>query len=153
MGLAEKAKTVHIIDFGLSNTWRLPSGVRIRFARVYTVSNAFRQHHIPFSTECAFRGTHRYASINSHLKKEQSRRDDLEALGYVLIYFLKGGLPWQSLKVPRHKRRKHIGKSKEGHSIPDLTSGLPRTSYLKKKFALKMRLTDQPLQQRSLVNF
>lgn len=108
MGRGDEAGTVFVIDFGLSNYWRSNSG------------------HIPFNTESPFRGTHRYASVNSHRKFEQSRRDDLEAIGYVLIYFLNGGLPWQSLRVARNKRRKAIGVSKASFSPEALCEGLPR---------------------------
>jgi serine/threonine protein kinase len=109
MGTGEQAARVFIIDFGLSNMWKDPQSSM----------------HIKYNQESAFRGTHRYASINSHFKSEQSRRDDLEALGYVLIYFASGGLPWQNVKVARHKRRKSIGKYKQSVPIEDLTRGLP----------------------------
>lgn len=108
MGRGGDKNNVYVIDFGLSNLWR------------------HNGQHIPFNTESPFRGTHRYASVNSHMKYEQSRRDDLEAVAYVLIYFLKGGLPWQSLKVSRNKRRKAIGKFKSRISPLDLCAGLPQ---------------------------
>ena len=125
MGQGAESGTVFVIDFGLSNYWRSNSG------------------HIPFNMESPFRGTHRYASVNSHRKFEQSRRDDLEAIAYVLIYFINGGLPWQSLRVTRNKRRKAIGHSKATISPETLCEGLPRqfSEFLKYVKALRFDQT------------
>ena len=77
IGRDKFASLIYLIDFGLSKSFKDING-----------------HHIVYREEKGLIGTPRYASISSHLGIEQSRRDDLESLGYVLIYFLKGSLPW-----------------------------------------------------------
>jgi len=72
-------------------------------------------------------GTARYASINALKGVEQSRRDDLEAIGYVLMYFLRGVLPWQGLKVDkREDRYKKIYEKKKSTTPEELCNGYPQ---------------------------
>merc|ERR1719506_3233804 len=111
VGRGRRANMLYIIDFGLSKRFRHPK----------------TRQHMPYREGKNLTGTPRYASINNHLGIEQARRDDLEAIGYVLIYFLKGRLPWQGLKARNASRKyKMIMEKKQSTSINTLCAGCPK---------------------------
>lgn len=65
-------------------------------------------------------------SINGHLGVEPSRRDDLESLAHILIYFLRGSLPWQRLEGSSQKQRfRRIMQRKQNTTMAELCAGLP----------------------------
>lgn len=102
---------VYLIDFGLAKKYR---DKRVR--------------HIPLRQKesCELTGTARYASLNAHKGMELSRRDDLESIGFVLLYFLKGSLPWQGLQARSDQERfKLITEKKLSFSAERLCHKLP----------------------------
>ena len=110
MGLGNKNQTVYLLDFGLAKKYRSSRTLQ----------------HIKFNINRKLTGTARYASINALRGCEQSRRDDLEAIGYVLMYFLKGSLPWQGLRVDRREDRyKKIYEKKKATTPEELCAGFP----------------------------
>ena len=88
-GLGKKGNLVYIIDFGLAKKYR----------------DARTHQHITYRENKNLTGTARYASINTHLGIEQSRRDDMESLGYILMYFVTGTLPWQGLRAATKQQK------------------------------------------------
>lgn len=89
LGPSGKERILHLIDFGLSN-------------RLYKLKT---NEHIPYREKQPSLGTLRYISMNTHRGIEQSRRDDLESFGYILVYFIMGELPWQGVKSKSKKEK------------------------------------------------
>ena len=110
MGLNELAKYVYLLDFGLAKKYRSSTTLK----------------HYPLINKKKLTGTARYASINALRGYEQSRRDDLESAGYVLMYFLRGSLPWQGIPGKnKDERYKKILQKKEGTSAHELCKDFP----------------------------
>ncbi|XP_052184960.1 casein kinase 1-like protein 6 [Diospyros lotus] len=129
MGLGRKANQVYIIDFGLAKKYR----------------DLQTHKHIPYRENKNLTGTARYASVNTHLGVEQSRRDDLESLGYVLMYFLRGSLPWQGLRAGTKKQKyDKISEKKMLTPIEVLCKSYPSEFVSYFHYCRSLRFEDKP---------
>ena len=111
IGKETTEKTIYLLDFGLAKRYR----------------DEYTHIHIPLKENRNLTGTARYASCNAHNGLEQSRRDDMESIAYVILYFFRKKLPWQGLKC-KDKNEKHakIKEIKMSMTPEKLFEGLPK---------------------------
>ena len=129
VGLRSNVNNLYIIDFGLAKMYRDP--------------------HTLIQNEMIMRkkltGTARYASIHALQGMEQSRRDDIESVAYVLLYLVNGSLPWQGI-VLKNKEDKYA-KILEKKSIltdEELCKGLPKQFYHFVTYARRLEYEESP---------
>jgi len=129
VGIGKKQHLIYMIDFGLAKRYRDPKSGE----------------HIPYRDNKALTGTARYASVNTHLGIEQSRRDDLESIGFILIYFLKGTLPWQGLQAKtKDDKYNKIKEKKISTTIEALTRGLPEEFSTYLQYCRGLKFEEKP---------
>jgi len=119
---------IYLIDFGLSKKYKVKGGT-----------------HTPFKQNVGLVGTARYASLNAHMGNDQSRKDDLESLGYILIYFLKGSLPWMNINASnKEEKHKMIIEKKKNTVFQKLCEGLPFEFEQYLNYVRSLRFEEDP---------
>ena len=129
MGLNDLSKYLYLLDFGL--------------AKKYRSSVTLKQY--PLINKKKLTGTARYASINALRGYEQSRRDDLESAGYVLMYFLRGSLPWQGIPGKnKDERYKKILQKKIDTSAEELCQDFPEEFEKYVEYTRNLEYEEEP---------
>ena len=129
MGLNKQNADLFLLDFGL--------------AKKYRSSKTLEQY--PYIKKKKLTGTARYASIHALEEMEQSRRDDLESVGYVLMYFLRGNLPWQGLKIKsKEDRYKKILDKKKETTSEQLCKNYPDEFREYLEYSRNLEYTEEP---------
>lgn len=129
IGTGPKSNIIYLIDYGLCKKYR----------------NWRTKEHIPYIEGKSLTGTARYASLNTHLGIEQSRRDDLEGLAYVLVYFLKGKLPWQDINAAQKQDRyEAIKQLKISTPISEICSDVPIEFCLFLSYVRQLEFAQDP---------
>ena len=129
IGLDKKSHIIYLLYFGLSK--------KIRSRQT--------KKHIPFTKNRKLLGTMRYSSINALNGFEQSRRDNLEAIGYVLVYFLKGRVPWEGIPFKKKEDRfKKIYDMKRKISSEELCKDLDEEFKIYLDYTKLLGFTEEP---------
>ena len=124
-------KTIYIIDFGIS--------------RKYKSSRTGK--HVNYSLTGKLFGTVRYLSYNASRGVEQSRRDDLESIGYMLIHLATGNLPWKGLKLKSLNTKKNYLEMlylKNFTHPEEICKGLPPEFAQYLKYCKKLNFEQDP---------
>jgi serine/threonine protein kinase len=129
IGTGKRSGLLYVIDFGLAKKYRdIKTG-----------------QHIPYREGKNLTGTARYASVSTHAGIEQGRRDDLEGIGYVLMYFLRGALPWQGVDTRnREEKYKRIYEIKMGTPLDELCKGFPEEFSIYLNYCKALKFEDLP---------
>ena len=129
IGKGNKNTIIYAIDFGFSKKYR----------------DSKSHLHIPYIDGKTFVGSPNYTSVNTHLGIEQSRRDDIESIGYMMVLLLKGTLPWVGLdKSDFLKYLDNIFKIKRETKLDILCQGLPKEVSAFIQYARNMNFEDKP---------
>ena len=129
VGKNDKNKNLYLLDFGLAKKYRSSKTLE----------------HYPMIKHKNLTGTARYASINALNGLSQSRRDDLESVGYVLLYFLRGKLPWQGIRLKKKEERYNRIMEKKIETTPEeLCKDFPQEFELYIKYCRGLEYTEDP---------
>ena len=125
----EDPDIIYLIDFGLSKKYKSSTTGK----------------HINFSEVKKFTGSVSFASVNALRFKEQSRRDDLESTCYMIIYLMKGSLPWQKIKVNNKKESyMKIGLFKKNIKPEKLCENLPKEMIDFVNYVKNLKFQEEP---------
>ena len=129
LGRGHNSRTLYLIDYGLAREYK----------------DSASGYHIPFNTHKGLVGTARYASINTHIGVEQGRRDDLESVGYLLVYMLNGALPWQGQKYKKEDNcHGMILKKKLNTGVDALCAGLDKEFAMYLNYCRTLKFQETP---------
>lgn len=129
VGVGEAKSTLYMIDYGTSGMYIDP----------------VTKKHQTRGPSTKIVGTARYSSLNNHYGYKQSRRDDLESLGYTLIYWLLGRLPWQGIPEKDFRVKwKKVRRIKRAITPDELCRGLPVQFRIFMKYVFKLSYAQRP---------